>query len=99
MWAEAVDNLEAAATDMKATGVSIVGGGNVMFVHPRSSRGVLLQLFEKRIPEAGGARGVVGPDGAAAALVIATWRSLLQDARSSQRPVATHQHALVGAPA
>ena len=47
MWAEAVDNLEAAVANMKATGVSIVGGGNVMFVHPRSSRGVLRQLFEK----------------------------------------------------
>lgn len=43
----AVDNLAASVADMKAKGVSIIGGGNVMFVHPKSSHGVLLQLFEK----------------------------------------------------
>ena len=33
---------------MKERGASIIGGGPMQFVHPKSSHGVLLQMFEKK---------------------------------------------------
>jgi methylmalonyl-CoA/ethylmalonyl-CoA epimerase len=44
----AVDDLAATAAALKARGASLIGGGPVQFVHPKSTHGVLLQLFEKK---------------------------------------------------
>lgn len=43
-----VDNVAQAAADMKARGVALIGeGGAQVFVHPKSSHGVLVQLTDK----------------------------------------------------
>ena len=43
-----VDNVAQAASAMKARGVSLIGeGGAQVFVHPKSSHGVLVQLTDK----------------------------------------------------
>jgi len=44
----AVENLEAAAADMKANGAQLIESGNMIFVHPRDSHGVLYQLVERK---------------------------------------------------
>ena len=44
----AVDDLEAACAALKAGGARLIGeGGSQVFVHPKSTHGVLLQLGEK----------------------------------------------------
>ena len=44
----AVDDLDAACARLKAGGARLIGeGGAQVFVHPKSTRGVLLQLSEK----------------------------------------------------
>ncbi|MCE2424681.1 MAG: VOC family protein [Pseudomonadales bacterium] len=44
----AVDDLDAACATMKAGGAQIIGeGGPQVFVHPRSTHGVLIQLSTK----------------------------------------------------
>ena len=44
----AVDDLEAACATLKAGGARLIGeGGSQVFVHPKSTHGVLLQLGEK----------------------------------------------------
>jgi len=43
-----VENVARAAGEMKSRGVSLIGeGGAQVFVHPRSSHGVLVQLTDK----------------------------------------------------
>lgn len=43
-----VDSVAQAAAEMKARGVNLIGeGGPQIFVHPKSSHGVLVQLTEK----------------------------------------------------
>jgi methylmalonyl-CoA/ethylmalonyl-CoA epimerase len=44
----AVKDLEGTVAGMKERGASIIGGGPMQFVHPKSSHGVLLQLFEQK---------------------------------------------------
>lgn len=44
----AVEGLDATVAGMKERGASIIGGGPMQFVHPKSSHGVLLQLFEQK---------------------------------------------------
>ena len=44
----AVKDLEGTVAGMKERGTSIIGSGSMQFVHPKSSHGVLLQLFEKK---------------------------------------------------
>ncbi len=44
----AVKDLDGTVAGMKERGASIIGGGPMQFVHPKSSHGVLLQLFEKK---------------------------------------------------
>ena len=45
----AVDDLEAASAAMKEAGAQLIGeGGPQVFVHPRSTHGVLLQLTARR---------------------------------------------------
>ncbi len=46
--AMAVEDMDKTVADLKARGATILGGGPVQFVHPKSAHGVLLQLFEKR---------------------------------------------------
>lgn len=51
-----VDDLEAAIEEMKAKGVKMIdekprigaGGARIAFVHPKASRGVLLELCERK---------------------------------------------------
>ena len=44
----AVDDLEAACAALKAGGARLIGeGGSQVFVHPKSTHGILLQLGEK----------------------------------------------------
>jgi methylmalonyl-CoA epimerase len=44
----AVDDLEATVASMKAAGVRLIGeGGPQVFVHPKSTHGLLLQLSKK----------------------------------------------------
>ncbi len=43
-----VDDVAQAAAEMKSRGVSLIGeGGRQVFVHPKSSHGVLVQLTDK----------------------------------------------------
>ncbi len=44
----AVQNLDDTVAGMKERGASIIGAGPMQFVHPKSSHGVLLQMFEKK---------------------------------------------------
>ena len=44
----AVKDLDGTVAGMKERGASIIGGGPMQFVHPKSSHGVMLQLFEKK---------------------------------------------------
>ena len=48
----AVDDLEATCAAMKAGGARLIGeGGPMVFVHPRSTHGVLIQLSPKSSPK------------------------------------------------
>lgn len=45
-----VDNVAQAAGEMKARGVTLIGeGGPQVFVHPKSSHGVLVQLTDREV--------------------------------------------------
>jgi methylmalonyl-CoA epimerase len=45
----AVDDLAAASGDLKGNGAQLIGeGGRQVFVHPKSTHGVLVQLTEKK---------------------------------------------------
>ncbi|MDP6709404.1 MAG: VOC family protein [Alphaproteobacteria bacterium] len=43
----AVDDMAAAAAEMKANGARLIEAGNMVFVHPADSHGVLYQLIER----------------------------------------------------
>ncbi len=47
MLSVAVDDVPAAATQMKANGVQLIENGDTVFVHPRATKGVLLRLSPK----------------------------------------------------
>jgi methylmalonyl-CoA epimerase len=47
MLSVAVDDVQAAAKQMKENGVQLIENGDTVFVHPRSTKGVLLRLSPK----------------------------------------------------
>ena len=47
MLSVAVDDVQAAAEQMKANGVQLIENGDTVFVHPRSTKGLLLRLSPK----------------------------------------------------
>ena len=44
----AVDDLQAEAEAMRAGGANLIEAGNMIFVHPKDSHGVLYQLIERK---------------------------------------------------
>ena len=44
----AVDDLAAAAAEMKANGARLIEADNMVFIHPRDGHGVLYQLVERK---------------------------------------------------
>ena len=44
----AVDDLQAEAAVMRAGGANLIEAGNMIFVHPKDSHGVLYQLIERK---------------------------------------------------
>ena len=47
MLSVAVDDVQAVASQMKANGVQLIENGDTVFVHPRSTKGLLLRLSPK----------------------------------------------------